>query len=92
MAGSEIGRQMRTFLSATKGPGEAPKSAKPATRKQTSAKVSKLAARLVKLTEKDIATLTAGGLKLFVADIRTLAISCLSQDEVNRAKPKKVKA
>lgn len=60
------------------------------TRKQTSAKVSKLAAKYLAMGDGEMewATgfATAEKRRAFFADIRTLAASCLSQDEVKGAK------
>lgn len=60
------------------------------TRKQTSAKVSKLAAKYLAMPLDEAIQLMrkSPNSRLYLArDIRTLAASCLSQDEVKGGKP-----
>lgn len=49
-----------------------------AVRKQTSAKVSRLAARVLNASDDELKRLS---IERLFADLRTLAASCLSQDE-----------
>lgn len=54
------------------------------TRKQTSAKVSKLAARILRMTDEEIMDIEAGQ---FLKTVRTLAAFCLSPEEVHVDSP-----